>query len=67
MRITRRKDILTSQEKSIIIKDDTIFWFKSLINHENERIELHDYDRIITKERVINIYVQKNDCNEIKL
>ena len=49
MKIVRKKDILKNQEKDIIIKVNTTFRFKSLINHKNEYIELHDYSRTVIK------------------
>ena len=67
IRIVRKKNVLTSQEKDVTIKTNTILRLKSFINHENERIELHDYNRIVTKKRIINIYIKKNDRNKIEL
>ena len=67
MKITREKNVLTNQRKDIIIKNNTTFWFKSFINHENEHVELHDYDRVFIKERIINIYIEKDDYDKTKL
>ena len=49
IKITKRKDILVSQEKDITIKVDTTFRFESLVNHENECIESYNRDRVITR------------------
>ena len=43
------------------------FRFKSFINYENERIELHDYSRIVIKKRIINVHVKKDDRNKTEL
>ena len=67
MEIVRRKNVLTSQEKDVTIKDDTTFRLKSFIDHENECIGLYNYNRVVTKKRVINIYVKKDDYNETEL
>ena len=63
----KKKDVLTDQEKDITIETNTTLRFKSFISHENERVRLHDYDRTVTKERVINIHVKKDDRNRIEL
>ena len=59
IKILREKDVLTNQEKDVIIKVNTILRFKSFVNYKNERIKLYDYSRIVTKNRVINIHVKK--------
>ena len=56
-----------NQEKSITIKTNTTFQFESFSNYENEYIGLHDYNRIIIKERIINVHIKKDDYNKIKL
>ena len=61
MEIIRRKSILTSKRKDVTIKINTIFRFKSLVNYKHEYIRLYNYNRIVTKERIINIYVEKDD------
>ena len=67
VKITRRKDILTSQEKDVTIKINTTLWLEYLTNHENGHIGLHNYDRTITRKWTINIHVKKDKCNKIKL
>ena len=67
MKITRKEDILENQETSIAITTNTTLWLESLINHKNRRLGLHNYDRIILKERITNVHVKKDDNNGIKL
>ena len=67
MRVTRRKDIPGDQEKSILNKIDTTLRLKSLTNHENEYIRLHDYDRTITKKWISDVHVQETNRNRTKL
>ena len=67
MKITKRKDVLTNQEKGITIKTNTIFRFKPFINHENGRVRSHNCDRTFIKKRVINIYVKKDDRDRTEL
>ena len=56
-----------TREKNVTIKVDTTFRFKSLLDHENEYVGSYDCNRTITKERVINIYVKKDDRDETEL
>ena len=67
MKIVKRKDVLTSQEKDVTIKINTTFRLKSLIDYENESIGLYDYSRTVTKKRVFNVYVKKDDRNKTEL
>ena len=67
MKIAERKNISTGQETSIVIVTNTTFRLESFTNHENKRLELYNRSRVVSRKRVINLYVKKNDNNETKL
>ena len=63
----KRKDILINQEKNIINKNNTTFRFKSFIDYKNRRVRLYNDDRIVTRKWIIDIYIEEDDRNKIKL
>ena len=52
---------------SVVITTNTILRFKSFTNHENERLESHNHGSIMSKERITNVYIKKNDDDRTKL
>ena len=67
IRTVREKDVSIGQEKDVTIKTNTTFRLKSFIDYENGRIGSYDRSRVVTKKRVINIHVKKDDRNKTKL
>ena len=52
---------------SVEITTNTTLRLEPLINHENERLGLHNRDDIVLGKRIINVYVKKDDSYKIKL
>ena len=67
IKVTKRKNVSTNQEKSITSKNNTTFRFKSFVDHKDERIRLYNYSRTVVRKRVVSIYVKKDDRDRIKL
>ena len=59
IKITRRKNVLTNQEKSVVIKTNIIFCFKFLVNYKDKRIESYNCSRIVTKNELLTFISKK--------
>ena len=67
MKITKEKNVLENQETNIIVIINTTLRLESLVNHENERLGLHNRDDIISRKWIINVYIKKDDNDRTKL
>ena len=67
IKIVEEENISTDQETSIAVTTNTTFRFESFTDHGNRRLELHNRNRTISKKRIINVYIKKDDDNEIEL
>ena len=67
MKITRKENVLRDQETNIVITTNTTFRLKSFTNYKNRRLELHNRDDVISRKRITNVHVKKDDNDETKL
>ena len=67
MRVTRKRNISTNQNKSITDKTNTTLRSKTFIDYEDKYIRPYHRNDVITKKRTTDVYVQKNDRNRTKL
>ena len=67
MKTKEREKLLTSNQKHIGRKQDSLLRSETLSYHENRRIRLYYRDNILTERRINNIYVKNHELNETKL